>query len=385
LRFQLGRAYRLKGDLEAARAQFSEAIRMRNGYLPARYELAEIGLLEKRPAAALEQANAILAANPNDRRARLIYARSLLASGDAVRAHTELTQLIKDAPKDVEARLELGSLAFQQRKYHEAIETLSELRDNGDPRVFAGLVASYARLGQIDKAVEVANEGLKRSPDSTVIREQLAESATLGGKFDLAISEFQKLIALNSKSVETHLRLGTVYLLKVDYANAIPQFQQAHSLAPTDLGPALTLAEALSQAGRKDDANAAYKAILRTHPNDATALNNTAYFLCDSGGDLNEALKLAQSAVQKVPDQPGFEDTLGYVYLKKGQRDSAIQTFSSLVLKHPHYATYRYHLGMALYENGDKLRAKKELRDALAEHPSVKDTARIKELLARAG
>jgi tetratricopeptide (TPR) repeat protein len=385
LRFQIGRAFRQQGDLDSARAQFSEALRMRSDYAQARYQLAEINLLQQRPAAALEQANAILARNPKDRTARLLYARTLVASGDPVRAQTELAQLVKDAPKDLEARLELGALAFERQKYRDTIETLNDLRSSGDARVFAGLIAAYSRLGQTDKAVEAANEGLKQSPDSTVIREQLAEAATFGGKFNLAISEFQKLIAANPKSVQSYVRLGAVYQLTGDNANAVRLFQQAHDLAPSELGPALTLGEALSQAGRKDEANAVYQTVLKLHPNDATALNNTAYFLSNNGGDLNEALRLARTAVEKVPDQPGFADTLGYVYLKRGQHDSAIQTFSSLVRKYPNYPTYHYHLGMALYETGDKMRAKKELRDALAAHPSAKDTAKIKELLARAG
>jgi tetratricopeptide (TPR) repeat protein len=385
LRLQLGRAYRLKGDLDSAFAQFSEALRMHRNYLPAQYELAEISLLLRRPAEALAQTNAILALTPKDQRARLLHARSLAASGDPGGARTELTQLLKDSPQDVEARLELGSLALEQRKYQEAIATLSELKNSGDPRVFAGLVAAYARLGQMDKAVEAANEGWKRLPDSTLIREQLAESAAVGGKYDLAIPEFQKLIAANPKSLQTYVRLGVVYDMKGDSADAIRLFQQAHDLAPNELGPALTLAQALSQAGRRAEATAAYQTILKVHPNDATAQNNAAYFLSDNGGDLDQALKLAQSAVKRAPDQPSFADTLGYVYLKKGLRDSAIQTFSGLVRKYPKYATYHYHLGLALYETGDKTRAKKELRDALAAHPSRKDAVRINELLARAG
>ncbi len=79
LRFQMGRAYRLKGDLDAARAQFSEALRMNHTYTQAQYELAEIGLAQHRPQEALSQANAILATNPRDRRARLLRARACLA------------------------------------------------------------------------------------------------------------------------------------------------------------------------------------------------------------------------------------------------------------------------------------------------------------------
>jgi tetratricopeptide (TPR) repeat protein len=385
LRFQLGRAYRLKGDLESARAQFAEAIRMRRNYAPAQYELAEISLLQKRPAEALAQANAILSVSPQDQRARLIQAKGLLASGDPVRARQQLLQLLKESPEDFETRFQLGSLAFEEHKYPEAIERLSGLTNSGDPRVFAGLVASYAGAGQIDKAMQVGNDGLKRVPDSKVIREQLAESAAMGGRFDVAISESQKLVAANPKSVPDYVRLGAIYDIKGDYTSSIRIFQEAHDLAPNELGPALTLAQALSKAGRRSEATEVYQNILKVHPNDPTALNNTAYFLCDTGGSLDEALKLAQSAVQKAPDQPSFTDTLGYVYLKRGMRNSAIQTFSTLVRKYPKYATYHYHLGLALYETGDKARAKKELRDALAAHPSRKDAEKISELLARAG
>ncbi len=385
LRFQLGRAYELKGDLESARPQFSEAIRMRRDYLPAEYELAEIYLQEQRPSDALTEANTILTIAPKDERARLLRARSLLASLNTEGARQELTQLLKDSPKNVGARLELGFLALQQKKYPEAISILNALKDNGDARAYTGLIDAYARAGQIDKAVQVANEGFKRFPDAALIREQLAISAAMSGKFDLAVVQFQKVIASDPKTVANYVRLGAIFDMKGDAPQAIQMFQQAHDLAPNDLGPALTLAQALAKAGRRADANTVFQNILRVHPNDPTALNNTAYFLCDNGGNLDEALRLAQSAVQKQPDDPAFADTLGYVYLKKGMRNSAIQTFSSLVRKYPTYSTYHYHLGMALYETGDKIRARKELRDALAAHPTRRDAVKISDLLTRVG
>jgi tetratricopeptide (TPR) repeat protein len=114
-------------------------------------------------------------------------------------------------------------------------------------------------------------------------------------------------------------------------------------------------------------------------------LNNTAYLLADMGGDLDEALRLAKSALEKSPEQSAYTDTIGYVYLKKGLKDSAIQTFSALVRKNPHFAIYRYHLGLALYENGDKAAARRELQTALADHPSRQDAQRINELLKKLG
>jgi len=53
------------------------------------------------------------------------------------------------------------------------------------------------------------------------------------------------------------------------------------------------------------------------------------------------------------------------------------------VRKYPKYPAFRYHLGMALLEKGDKTSAKKELGTALAAHPSRQDEMRIKELLGK--
>ena len=54
-------------------------------------------------------------------------------------------------------------------------------------------------------------------------------------------------------------------------------------------------------------------------------------------------------------------DTLGWIYLKKNLSDNAIEIFQDLVAKAPNQSTFHYHLGMALYQKGDKPKAIKEL------------------------
>jgi Tfp pilus assembly protein PilF len=55
------------------------------------------------------------------------------------------------------------------------------------------------------------------------------------------------------------------------------------------------------------------------------------------------------------------------------------------VRQKPKVAAFHYHLAMALFEKGDKGGARKELRDALANHPSREDESRIKDLLSKIG
>jgi len=384
LRLNLGRAYVLKGDLRAARAEFEEALRQRKDFAEAQYELSRIYLMQRKPGDALQAANAAVTLRPSDRRARLLQAWSLASTGEAAKARGILVQLIKESPKDNEARLQLGILSLKLGDYRQAIDLLEALRGDGDPSAISSLAAAYIGRRQFDKAQEALSEALKESPGSSIIREELAETTALAGNYALAAVQFQKLMAEDPKSARLRLRLGEVYQAKGDPANALLFYRQAHDLAPDEATPALILADALTQAGRIDEAKTLYRQIVQAHPDNLPALNNAAYFLCDHG-DLEEAQKLAETAIEKAPGQPGFSDTLGYVYLKKGERDTAIRAFSDLVRRYPTFSIFHYHLGMALYQKGDHTGAKKELQRALASHPGSSLEPSIKQLLGKVG
>lgn len=382
LRLNLGRAYVLKGEPAAARAEFEEALRQRKDFAAAQYELGKLYLTWRQPTEALQAANAALALRPTDRRTRLLQAWSLASTGEAAKARVILDQLMKESPKDSEVRLQMGLLSLQQGNYHEAIELLDELRSGGNPSVITSLATAYVGLRQFDKATEILREGLKQSPGSAIIREQLAETTALAGNLGLAIGEFQQLLAQDPKSARLQFRLAQVYQAKGDQKNALLYYQEAHNSAPDEATPALIFADALNQAGRTGEAKTLYRQIVKSHPDNPPALNNAAFFLSDHG-DLDEAQKLAEKALEKAPGQPGFSDTLGYIYLKKGERDTAIRTFSELVRRYPAFSIFHYHLGLALYQKGDQMAAKKELQRALATHPGSSLEPSIKQLLGR--
>jgi tetratricopeptide (TPR) repeat protein len=381
LRMQLGRAYRLKGDLEGARSQFLEVLHERHDLSAPRYELADIGLIQHRPQEAVQHAGEILATQPNDRRARLLYASGLIGIRDADTARGVLTRLIKDFPQDAEPQIQMGLLALAEKNFPQAIEILSKHRASGDARVFAALANAQLNEKQFDQSRAILNEGLSKWPNSSVLLEQLAGTEAVSGHYNLALAQYQKLLSLDPKSIILRQRLAEVYDREGDHGRALAYYQQAHQLAPNDSAVALMLAGALARADRLDEAKALYQAVAKAHPEDAPALNNAAFFLADTGGDLDEALRLAKNALAKVPGQPSFSDTIGYIYLKKGMLDSAVQSFSTLAHRYPTSASFRYHLGLALLQKGEKAVARKELEAALANHPSPQETLRIRELL----
>jgi tetratricopeptide (TPR) repeat protein len=381
LRMQLGRAYRLKGDLDSARSQFLEVLHERRDLSAPRYELADLGLIQHRPQETVQHAGEILNTQPNDRRARLLYSSGLIGTGDADAARGVLTRLIKDFPQDAEPQIQMGLLSLAEKNFPQAIEILSKYRASGDARVFAALANAHLNEKQFDQSRAILNEGLSKWPNSSVLLEQLAGTEAVSGHYDLALAQYQKLLSLDPKSVILRQRLAEVCDRAGDHARALAYYQQAHQLAPNDPAAAVMLAGALARADRLDEAKTLYQAVAKAHPEDAPALNNVAFFLADTGGDLDEALRLAKNALAKVPGQPSFSDTIGYIYLKKGMLDSAVQSFSTLAHRYPTSASFRYHLGLALLQKGEKAVARKELEAALANHPSPQETLRIRELL----
>jgi len=63
--------------------------------------------------------------------------------------------------------------------------------------------------------------------------------------------------------------------------------------------------------------------------------------------------------------------------------DQAIEIFKRNVARQPSSSTYRYHLGMAWYQKGDKSQAHQALLEALKYNPSAVEKQKIQELLAK--
>ena len=97
---------------------------------------------------------------------------------------------------------------------------------------------------------------------------------------------------------------------------------------------------------------------LTARPKDAAAMNNLAYLLAETGDSLDEAVKLARDAVNEAPNDPVFQDTLGFVYLKRDQNDDALHIFGRLIRRFPNDPVCVYHTGMACFQMGDRARAK---------------------------
>jgi Flp pilus assembly protein TadD len=86
-----------------------------------------------------------------------------------------------------------------------------------------------------------------------------------------------------------------------------------------------------------------------------------------------------------VSEDPHISDTLGWVYYKKNVYSRAVTYLQEASEKAPNNPAIRYHLGMAYLKNGDKGKAKKELKKALDLSPEFPGSEETKTALQSLG
>jgi tetratricopeptide (TPR) repeat protein len=388
LRYNLGEAHLKKGEVEAARAQFQEAMKLQPTYVQPKLAQARIHLAKGEFATALQLADESLRVAPGLIVGRLARASALLGSRDLRGARTELETILKSSPNTLDAQYLLAVINLNEKGFDEAEKGFMVLRQATPPDVrgLYGLSDVYAATGRHALAKQLINKELESKPaQASGLRVALANVAIRGQEYAEAVEVLQSLTREHPQAVDVWLRLGETYRLWKKTDDAIRCFEKAKQLAPGNPTPLLSLAMTLEGAGRKDQTRPLYEQVLQKQPDNPIALNNLAYILADSNGDLDQALSYAQKARQLWPNNEDVADTLGLVCIKKNLPDEAAKIFRDLLGKRPEHVTWRYHLAMALFQKGDKLEARRQLRQALQSRPKPDEKEKIDQLLARIG
>jgi Flp pilus assembly protein TadD len=314
-----------------------------------------------------------------------LHAAALIGAGQYDAAQPELTALAQRFPDSANVQLQLGILAISQEKFKEAEAIFQRIQsgNHGDLRPGVALAESFSAQKQFDIALQLLQSESKKAPGSLMLGNLIAVAAVRAGKYDVAIEAYRRQLQAAPNSASVHRSLVEMYMVTGKYTDAISSAEQGLRMAPRDVRMEVLLAAALRQAGRRSEVGGKLERALHLDPENPAILNNLAYSLAENGTDLDRALSLAQRAVQKAPQEPGFTDTLGWIYLKKNMTDAALQVFTNLAAKYPDNPTYHYHLGAALAAHRDWVQARAELNTALLRGPDKSDEREIRQLESR--
>lgn len=389
-RFNLGRAHFARQEYEQARQEFEAAIQLRPDYMPARLADTQVDLIRGDNDAALRAADDTLRIAPNNVQGRVMKAAALQRLKRNDEARDLLNGVLQKQPNQEETLLELGVLDLNEKKYKDA-EDLFRRAYAAQPSNLRGLLGESRAVllqGQPDKSVQIVADESQKQPANLDLQRELGNAEVAAGQYDKAIATFQTMLGkLSDNRIQGDLwtRIGEAYLRKGDIQQSINALENAHQRLPQNTVLMTNLAMLYETQARPDMARKYYEMSLKTDPNNAYALNNLAYLISDSNGDLNQALTYAERAKQRLPGHPEVNDTLGWIYYKKTLTDNAIETFKSLVVQAPQNPTYHYHYAMVLLQKGDRETAKKECAAALADKPDKQLSDEIHQLMTKLG
>jgi tetratricopeptide (TPR) repeat protein len=387
IRYNLGRAYHSRGELDAARTQYGEAVKASKYLTAAHLGLGQIAMAKGEPGKAVSSADEILAYDPSNLAARILRINGLMAGGNTNQARIDINTYLKDTPDNPDLRYQLAIVNFVERRYQEAEQQFRALQQRfpNDLRLLFSIAEVMLRTNRQADAMRLVQEAYQKSPDQPGLKLAMANTAMRVNQLDTAEKEFRALLAAEPENIDIMMRLGETLRRKGQVSASLDLLKKAYEKAPSFPGLAMQLALTHEALGDWRSAVPLYEAILKQDPNHLIALNNLAYRYADMGKDLDTALTYAQRAQQRAPTSDDVIDTLAWVYIRKNLNDTAISLLRPLIVKQPRNPLFHYHLGLALLQKGDRTAARQSLQTALSLNPSKEDEQKIREALSRAG
>ncbi len=182
---------------------------------------------------------------------------------------------------------------------------------------------------------------------------QAAFEATQAGQFDLAETQWTKLIDALPQEAAVWSNRGNVRVRQNNLEGALADYSEAIALAPKEPDPYLNRGAVWEATGQWEKAIADYNQVLQIDPDDPAAYNNRGN--AEAGeGEWELAIADYQAAITL---QPSFSLAYGNYALalyQTGDTDKSIQIMKSLVRKYPSFADMRAALTAALWEQGQQ-------------------------------
>jgi Flp pilus assembly protein TadD/TolB-like protein len=252
--------------------------------------------------------------------------------------------------------------------------TLLEEAVRKDPRFalgWAALAAAYSvqydetKEPQWTQRVQQANlEALRLDPNRAETRLALAQMYENTGKYDRAVDEYRRAMALAPSSDLPLRLLGGLYTDAGRYEDAVSVLKQAVGLRPGFWRNWSYLGYAYLKAGRHEEAVAAYERLLALQPDSARGHNALGAVLQEIGrtGEAREHYRRSAA----LDSSPAAWSNLGTLDFFDGRYTDAAQAFQKAVAARPSDATYGRNLGDALLASGRRNDATQAYGAALA-------------------
>lgn len=334
--------------------------------------LLEARLLQAtdQPKDALRLLEKYIRKNPDDKRLRLTYARTLVEQDRIADAKVQFSQLLQQYPDDDDLRYSLALICLEQKDWDEAEGYLNDLVERG-----AHVDSAHVNLGRLaeergDTEKALAEYGqVTPGPDYLPAQLRQADILIATGRSD----EAAKRLASDRASAPDYA--VQLWLVESEAladngkdAQAMAVLNKALGQHPNDTSLLYTRAMLAEKRGDLAGLERDLRTIIGREPDNAMALNALGYTLSDRTTRYAEAKALIEKAHALTPEDPAILDSLGWVNFHLGNLDDAERYLRQAFSQFPDHEVAA-HLGEVLWARGKQREAKDVWAAGLKDQP----------------
>jgi Flp pilus assembly protein TadD len=368
--FAVGQAAAIAGEDAAAISAARQALALRPDWELAAMLEAQV-LQKKSPAAAAKSLGAFVEKNPGAREARLNYARLLVLDKRPAEARKQLEAVANANPQNPDVVYAVGLLAFQLKDYPAAEGYMKRVlglnyRDHDGVRYLLGQIAEEQK--QWPQAIQYY-EAIKASDHELPARMRTANAIAKQGKIDEALAYLRR-VANEHPEDEAQLTVAEAQILRDAHrhGDAFKLLSEALDKQPDQADILYDLALTAEKLERFDLLEANLRKLIQLKPDHAHAYNALGYSFAERNLRLPEARKLVEKALEISPEDFFIIDSLGWVLYREGDLKGAARELRRAYSGRPD-AEIGAHLGEVLWMLGERDEARRIWDESLKTAP----------------
>lgn len=376
----------MEKNSKAARGRFEALLKHAPEESRAWLALAALDAQEKDEAAYLKHLEQAKKANSKNVQPHLLLSRYWLGKREAGKALAAAREGL-DATGRIEFQEFIGLAQLQQQDLTNALAAFSRWAEVSPTNPMA-----HFRLAQLQMLTKDNDGALKSLQKTTELRPEfvdamMAKAILLGqmGRSPEAIKIARNLQTAHPKTAAGFLAEAEVLFNEKKYIDAGKLFAKASQISgqgepltrafqayvkagqaaegerllqqwlkehPSDAPLRHQLALVQLNENRQREAADNYQILVKANPKDFVAQNNLAWLLSELKAP--NALAVAEQAYKLSPEDPGVQDTLGWILVNAGQTQRGLGLLKKAFAKAPQSLDIHWHLAAALAKAGDR-------------------------------
>jgi tetratricopeptide (TPR) repeat protein len=349
--YHLARVLQARGDIEAAKNSYRQALAIDSTLERARIALAALsGDTAHLGASGLSELETAVAKDPRNVSLGYALGRAYFVAKRMSEAEREFRRILTINASFAPANLGLALIRAQEGSAHEAADYLKAVVRSEPDHIQANLLLARYYDATRARALALRHFEVVHKRDPSLGETTLALARLYGeaGRLDEAVARASEFVAGHPNDARGPLALASLYHEKGDFERAVTEYRRLVALAPDN----------------------------------PVGYNNLAWLYAEREWNLDEALALARKAGGLAPDNPTVLDTMGWVHYARGEFADAESVLRKAARLAAGNARIHYHLGMACYRLGRRAEASAALRRALELDRNLTDASKIEEVLA---